>query len=153
MPISLGFWEWGCPKRGVAHITVTPARLAERVWCTKSQSSVGSRPHSYLFTSAMDRIDCTKVWHKHYLIYVTLHARSLDRRSAKQRQRGLWGQDCLNVFYYTVTTNRKPHKAHFIQQKLLRHLQVEWVELFFLDLFPLFQSQHYHHPHMGIQAM
>ena len=23
MPISLGFWEWGCPKRGDAHITVT----------------------------------------------------------------------------------------------------------------------------------
>ena len=22
--ISLGFWEWGCPKRGNAHITVTP---------------------------------------------------------------------------------------------------------------------------------
>ena len=26
MPISLGFWEWGCPKRGDAHITVTPAQ-------------------------------------------------------------------------------------------------------------------------------
>ena len=24
MPISLGFWEWGFPKRGDAHITVTP---------------------------------------------------------------------------------------------------------------------------------
>ena len=24
MPISLGFWEWGSPKRGDAHITVTP---------------------------------------------------------------------------------------------------------------------------------
>ena len=24
MPISLGFWEWGCPKRGDAHVTVTP---------------------------------------------------------------------------------------------------------------------------------
>ena len=24
MPISLGSWEWGCPKRGDAHITVTP---------------------------------------------------------------------------------------------------------------------------------
>ena len=23
MAISLGFWEWGCPKRGDAHITVT----------------------------------------------------------------------------------------------------------------------------------
>ena len=23
MPISPGFWEWGCPKRGDAHITVT----------------------------------------------------------------------------------------------------------------------------------
>ena len=23
MPISLGFWEWGCPKREDAHITVT----------------------------------------------------------------------------------------------------------------------------------
>ena len=23
MPISLGFWEGGCPKRGDAHITVT----------------------------------------------------------------------------------------------------------------------------------
>ena len=23
MPISLGFEEWGCPKRGDAHITVT----------------------------------------------------------------------------------------------------------------------------------
>ena len=23
MPISLGFWEWGCPKCGDAHITVT----------------------------------------------------------------------------------------------------------------------------------
>ena len=25
MNISLGFWEWGCPKRGNAHITMTPA--------------------------------------------------------------------------------------------------------------------------------
>ena len=25
MPISLGFWEWGCPKRGNAHNTVTSA--------------------------------------------------------------------------------------------------------------------------------
>ena len=24
MSISLGFREWGCPKRGDAHITVTP---------------------------------------------------------------------------------------------------------------------------------
>ena len=24
MSISLGFWEWGFPKRGDAHITVTP---------------------------------------------------------------------------------------------------------------------------------
>ena len=24
MPTSLGFWEWGCPKRGDAHITGTP---------------------------------------------------------------------------------------------------------------------------------
>ena len=24
MPISPGFWEWGCPKRGDAHVTVTP---------------------------------------------------------------------------------------------------------------------------------
>ena len=23
MPISLGFWEWGCPKRGNAHNIVT----------------------------------------------------------------------------------------------------------------------------------
>ena len=23
MPISLGFWEWGCPKRGDAHIPIT----------------------------------------------------------------------------------------------------------------------------------
>ena len=23
MPIQLGFWEWGCPKRGDANITVT----------------------------------------------------------------------------------------------------------------------------------
>ena len=23
MPITLLFWEWGCPKRGDAHITVT----------------------------------------------------------------------------------------------------------------------------------
>ena len=23
MPTSLRFWEWGCPKRGDAHITVT----------------------------------------------------------------------------------------------------------------------------------
>ena len=24
MPTSLGFWEWGCPKRGDAHMTGTP---------------------------------------------------------------------------------------------------------------------------------
>ena len=24
MHISLMFWEWGCPQRGDAHITVTP---------------------------------------------------------------------------------------------------------------------------------
>ena len=23
---TLGIWEWGCPKRGDAHITVTPLR-------------------------------------------------------------------------------------------------------------------------------
>ena len=23
IPILLGFWEWGCPKRGDTHITVT----------------------------------------------------------------------------------------------------------------------------------
>ena len=31
MPISLGFWEWGFPKRGDAHITVTPLALAEKL--------------------------------------------------------------------------------------------------------------------------
>ena len=27
MPVSLRFWEWGCPKRKDAHITVTPGVL------------------------------------------------------------------------------------------------------------------------------
>ena len=31
MPISLGFWEWGCPKRKDAHITVTADNAAHRV--------------------------------------------------------------------------------------------------------------------------
>ena len=31
MPISLGFWEWGCPKRGDAHTTVTaPLKTTRR---------------------------------------------------------------------------------------------------------------------------
>ena len=31
MPISLGFWEWGCPKRGDAHTTVAaPIKTTRR---------------------------------------------------------------------------------------------------------------------------
>ena len=31
MPISLGFWEWECPKRKDAHITVIADNAAHRV--------------------------------------------------------------------------------------------------------------------------
>ena len=30
MPKTLGIWEWGCPKRGDAHITVTPVTAGRR---------------------------------------------------------------------------------------------------------------------------
>ena len=29
MPIYLGFWEWGCPKRKDGHITVTAVEVIE----------------------------------------------------------------------------------------------------------------------------
>ena len=66
-------------------LKILPARLAERDWCTKFQSSlqkftpfsVSSRPLSYSFTFATCRIlHCAKVWHK-IIRYVTLH--SVDR--------------------------------------------------------------------------
>ena len=36
MPISLGFWEWGCPKRGDARITVTQgSKLVPRAFAVE----------------------------------------------------------------------------------------------------------------------
>ena len=59
--------------------------------------------------------------------------------------------------YYTVREPVEKFTRHILfnsllQKRLLR-LQVKRMELFFLDLFSLFQTQHYHHPHMGIQAV
>ena len=40
MPISLGFWEWGCPKRGGAHITVTPgSKLIPRAFAVEIKAN------------------------------------------------------------------------------------------------------------------
>ena len=101
VPISLGFWECGCPKSGDAHITVTPALLAERVWFTKFQPLVGSRPDSNLFTFSMGRIDCTKVWHKTYPI---CDAPCWDRRSVASRCHRNRAATTLNFLW----VNRNP---------------------------------------------
>ena len=106
VPISLGFWECGCPKSGDAHITVTPALLAERVWCTKFQPLVGSRPHSNLFTFSMGRIDCTKVWHKTYPI---CDAPCWDRRSVASRCHRNRAATTLNFLW----VNRNPIQYDF----------------------------------------
>ena len=105
VPISLGFWECGCPKSGNAHITVTPALLAERVWFTKFQPSVGSRLHSNLFTSSMGRIDCTKVWHKTYPICDAPCSRSVQRIFA--------GLDSAATTLNSLWVNRSPIQYDF----------------------------------------
>ena len=81
----LGFWEWGCPKRGVAHITVTPARLAERFGALNlSPQWVPGLTSIYLyyFCGGPNRLHQSMA---QKLSDVTPHARSLDRRSVGQR--------------------------------------------------------------------
>ena len=40
MLISLRFWEWGCPKRGDAHITVTPgSKLVPRAFAVEIKAN------------------------------------------------------------------------------------------------------------------
>ena len=49
MPIPLGFWEWGCPKRGDAHITVT----------TNWSIDLSNPPSSSIKTNAYYKQLCT----------------------------------------------------------------------------------------------
>ena len=53
MPISLGFWEWGCPKRVDAHITVTapqgPSRRVPWELVGTSKTVVDFRIHAVDF--------------------------------------------------------------------------------------------------------
>ena len=40
MPVSLGFWEWRCPKLGDAHITVTPdSNLVPRAFAVEIKAN------------------------------------------------------------------------------------------------------------------
>ena len=62
---------------------ILPERLVERVWGTRSQSSVDSSSRSYLSTSGPNiRSHCTKVWHRTYPIYDAPFSRSARRSFA-----------------------------------------------------------------------
>ena len=108
MPIPLGLtvWEWGCPKRGDTHVTITPALLAGRAWGTKFQFSVGSKPHSYsYFRDGPHRLH--KVWHKTYPLRDAPRSRSAQCNLAPSQKSRRHNPSFLWV-------NRRPIQYDFL---------------------------------------
>ena len=59
MPISLEFWERGCPKRGDAHITVTAAK--GEIFSFREQKNSGTRMHCSVLMVCLRKLVCALI--------------------------------------------------------------------------------------------
>ena len=60
MLISLGFWEWGCPKRGDAiNITVTAAK--GEIFSFREQKNSGTRMHCFVLMVCLRKLVCALI--------------------------------------------------------------------------------------------
>ena len=56
MPISLEFWEWGCPKCGDAHITVTAGK--GKIFSFRKQKNPETRMHCSVLMVCLRKLVC-----------------------------------------------------------------------------------------------